>query len=159
MKKRKINPEYLRHITSTKLKEENIDAGEFSKTIKNFAQEYLFGILTVSIRGESRGNIKANLPVVSYLIRLFAEMSDESAPSEVNISLSDEFAMSVSFNALPDIESTAYMVKMAKLAGFTVERQANTFTFKTQIQIVTMLQIYAVSVDDFMKMLITTHKM
>ena len=47
MRKRKINPQYLRRITSQDVKDESIDTLEFADSLKRFADEYLghFGLL------------------------------------------------------------------------------------------------------------------
>ena len=57
MRKRKINPQYLRRITSQDVKDESIDTLEFADSLKRFADEYLGGIMSISIEGVARGSV------------------------------------------------------------------------------------------------------
>ena len=159
MKKRKINPTYLRAITASDVKDAPIDALDLAISIKEFAEEYLRGIMTVSIEGTSRGNANLKLPVATYLVRLLCETAADDAMVDVNILLGDEIVMKAHFEELKDVEDVAYMVRVAKLAGFEVTRDGKSFSFSCAVKSDSIMKVYAASMIDFKNMLVTTYKM
>lgn len=159
MRKRKINQQYLRHITSQQTNESEIDSFEFADSIRSFAEEYLYGIMTVSISGASMGYTKLNLPVASYLVRLLGELGEDDEEICLEISLSDELMMRASYRRLAPTEDVAYIIKVARLAGFEVSREGESLTFKSEVNITQVLRIYATSGEDFREMLVVTHNM
>ena len=159
MRKRKINPQYLRRITSQDVKDESIDTLEFADSLKRFADEYLAGIMSISIDGVARGSVTLKLPVASYLIRLLCECGDSDEFIEARISLGDELTLSVSYKNPCPSEDVAQIVKVAKLAGFEVKRYGNLLFFSADVSITSIMQIYAVSAEEFFEMLVITHKM
>ena len=159
MRKRKINPQYLRRITSQDVKDEAIGTLEFADSLKRFANEYLGGIMSISIDGVARGSVNLKLPVASYLIRLICECGDNDEFIEANISLGDKLILSVNYHHQCPTEDIAEIVKVARLAGFEAERVGNTLRFSASVSITSIMQIYAVSAEDFFDMLVTTHKM
>lgn len=158
MQKRKINTEYLRHITATYITDTRLDALDFALSIKSFAEEYLEGIMTVRIIGKAHGYLKLRFPVVSYLIRLLSECCD-SGTVDLSISLSDALLIESALDSSPTIEDASHIVKVARLAGFKVDRCENTFLFRAPIEFTEILRIYATSSDEFREMLVTTYKM
>lgn len=159
MRKRKINPQYLRRITSQYVKDESIDTLEFADSLKRFADEYLGGIMSIGIDGVARGSVSLKLPVASYLIRLLCECGDSDEFIEARISLKDELTLSVSYKNQCPPEDVAEIVKVARLAGFEVKRDGNSLFFSADISITSIMQIYAVSAEEFFEMLVITHKM
>ena len=159
MRKRKINPQYLRHITSQDVKDEAIDTFEFADSLKRFADEYLGGIMSISIDGLARGTVNLKLPVASYLIRLICECGDNEEFIEANINLGDKLTLSVSYKNQSPLEDIAQIVKVARLAGFEVEREGNILRFSASTSITSIMQIYAVSAEEFFNILVTTYKM
>lgn len=159
MRKRKINPQYLRRITSQDVKDESIDTLEFADSLKRFADEYLGGIMSIGIDGVARGSVSLKLPVASYLIRLLCECGDSDEFIEARISLKDELTLSVSYKNQCPPEDVAEIVKVARLAGFEVKRDGNSLFFSADISITSIMQIYAVSAEEFFEMLVITHKM
>ena len=159
MRKRKINPQYLRRITSQDVKDEAIGTLEFADSLKRFANEYLGGIMSISIDGVARGSVNLKLPVASYLIRLLCKCGDNDEFIEANISLGDKLTLSVNYQHQCPTEDVAEIVKVARLAGFEAERVGNTLRFSASVSITSIMQIYAVSAEDFFDMLVTTHKM
>lgn len=159
MKKRKINPQYLRHITSQDVKDDSIDTYEFIESLKRFADEYLGGIMSVSVDGAPRGYVNLKLPVASYLIRLICECGDSDEFIEVKITVGDELTLSVCYKNPCPAEDVAEIVKVARLAGFKVTRANNSIFFSADISITSIMQIYAISAEDFFNILVTTHKM
>ena len=158
MKKRKINPEYLRNITSGETKNEAIDSLDFALSVKRFADEYLEGILSVSIAGQSEGTLSLKLPVVPYLIRLMSESSDDGRVT-VNILLGEMVTMHAQFDPMPSINDTVHMINVARLAGFEIIRDGNTLSFSAEAKSSHILKIYAVSSNDFADLLALTYKM
>ena len=159
MKKRKINQEYLRRITSSEVKDERMDALSFALSIKEFADEYLGGLVTVEIIGDRRGSVNLKLPVVSYLIRLIAMITDDDELIEIKITLNDEIMIESRFHSLCDVEGVTHIVQVARLAGFNVDREGDTMYFTAKIQASQIMQIYATSNDEFKNLLVTTHFM
>lgn len=159
MRKRKINPQYLRRITSQDVKDESIDTLEFADSLKRFADEYLGGIMSITIDGVARGSVSLKLPVASYLIRLLCECGDSDEFIEARISLGDELTLSVNYKNPCPSEDVAQIVKVARLAGFEVKRNGNALFFSADISITSIMQIYAVSAEEFFDMLVITHKM
>lgn len=159
MRKRKINTQYLRDITSQEVRDEAIDALEFALSLKRFTDEYLGGIMSISIDGASSGRVNLKLPVASYLIRLICECDDSDEFIEASILLDDKLTLSINYKHTPPTNNVADIVKVAKLAGFKVMRDGNALFFSTDISITSILQIYATSGNDFFNMLVLTHKM
>lgn len=159
MRKRKINPQYLRHITSQDVKDEKIDSLDFALSIKRFADDYLRGIMQVVISGTPRGTVSIKLPVASYLIRLLAECADNDDLVELDITLGDKLTIRADYNSACKSEDVATVVKVAKLAGFEVARDGNSLFFSAKAVTSSVLQVYANSGEDFLNLLITTHKM
>ncbi|MBR2431708.1 MAG: hypothetical protein IKB23_02215 [Clostridia bacterium] len=159
MKKRKINPQYLRSITSTDNKDSDISALDFATSIKEFADEYLRGIMTLTVEGAPKGSVSLKLPVVTYLVRLLCENAKDGTMVDVKISLGEQLVLDASYEALGDVGDVAYMVRVAKLAGFDVARSGDVFTFSANIKIDSIMRIYATSMLEFKEMLITTYKM
>lgn len=158
MKKRKINPEYLRHITSSDVKNEAIDSLDFAISIGRFAADHLKGLVNVSITGQSEGALSLKLPVVSYLIRLIAECPPEGTV-DIDITLGEKVKLDARFDYMPDLDDTVHIINVAKLAGFEVSRDGDFLTFTTESKISHVLNVYAVSGDDFADLLASTYKM
>lgn len=158
MKKRKINPEYLRHITSSDVKNEAIDALDFALSIKRFAEEYLDGIVTVNVEGQSEGTLSLKLPVVSYLVRLMSEGTDDGTLM-VKISLGEKIILNATFDPMPSTNDTVHIISVAKLAGFDVTRDGDTLLFSADIKAIHIMKIYAISSNDFADLLKLTYKM
>ena len=158
MKKRKINPEYLRHITSSDVKNEAIDALDFALSIKRFAEEYLDGIVTVNVEGQSEGTLSLKLPVVSYLVRLMSEGTDDGTLM-VKISLGEKIILNATFDPMPSTKDTVHIISVAKLAGFDVTRDGDTLLFSADIKASHIMKIYAISSNDFADLLKLTYKM
>ena len=159
MRKRKINPQYLRHITAQDVKNEEIAAIDFANSIKSFTDEYLGGIMELGVDGYSTGTVNLNLPVSSYLIRLICECGDFDEVIVARLSLDDDLTLTVNYERVPPTEDVAHIVRVAKLAGFTVSRRENTLIFKAKIKITSIMQIYATSSEEFREILIRTYKM
>ena len=159
MRKRKINPQYLLNITSREIKSESIDSYDFASSIKKFAEEYLGGIMELNISGTSKGCVKLILPVTTYLVRLLCECGDGDELIEADISLKDELTMSVTYKGECPVSDVSEIVKVARLAGFKVERNENTLIFKTEVITSPIMQIYAMSNEDFYNLLVITYKM
>lgn len=158
MQKRKINPEYLRHITASDVKNEAIDALDFALSIKRFAEEYLEGIVTVSVTGQSEGTLSLKLPVVSYLVRLMSEGTDDGTVT-VDISLGEKIRLDAEFDPMPSVDDTVHIISVAKLAGFDVARDGDTLLFSADVKSSHVMKIYAVSSEDFADLLVLTYKM
>ena len=158
MKKRKINPEYLRHITSSDVKNKAIDALDFALSIKRFAEEYLDGIITVYVEGQSEGTLSLKLPVVSYLVRLMSEGTDDGTLM-VKISLGEKIILNATFDPMPSTNDTVHIISVAKLAGFDVTRDGDTLLFSADVKSSHVMKIYAVSSEDFADLLALTYKM
>ena len=158
MKKRKINPEYLRHITSSDVKNEAIDALDFALSIKRFAEEYLDGIVTVNVEGQSEGTLSLKLPVASYLVRLMSEGTDDGTLM-VKISLGEKIILNATFDPMPSTNDTVHIISVAKLAGFDVTRDGDTLLFSADIKASHIMKIYAISSSDFADLLKLTYKM
>ena len=159
MRKRKINPQYLKHITAQDVKSENIAAIDFAKSVKSFADEYLGGIMQLEVNGYSTGTVNLNLPVTSYLVRLICECGDFDEVIDAALSLSDDLILTVTYEKVPPTEDVAQIVRVAKLAGFGVERRGSTLIFKAKITIASIMQIYATSSEEFCEILVRTYKM
>lgn len=159
MRKRKINPQYLRHITAQDVKNEEIAAIDFANSIKSFTDEYLGGIMELGVDGYSTGTVNLNLPVSSYLIRLICECGDFDEVVVARLLLDDDLTLTVRYERVPPTEDVAHIVRVAKLAGFTVSRSENTLIFKAKIKITSIMQIYATSSEEFREILIRTYKM
>ena len=159
MRKRKINPQYLRHITSQEITPETIDVLSLTESIKRFTDEYLGGIINLRVSGEAQGSINLNLPVTTYLIRLLCECGDSDEMIDANIRLGEDFTLTVKYHSQCPTDDAAYIVNVARLAGFGVTRDANTLIFRAEIKTSSIMQIYATSNEDFYNMLIITYKM
>ena len=158
MQRKAIDPIYLRSIISPNVKDCKIGALEFANTLKRFIDQNLSGAMTVTVLGHSDECVNLKLSVVTYMIRLFCEMAGENEVIELYISLGDKLTMSLSFKSLDDHESVSHLIKTARLAGFDVLRDGGTLIFEASVSKAT-LQVYAASSDEFMDMLVLTHKM
>lgn len=159
MRKRKINPQYLKHITAQDVRNEEIAAIDFARSIKSFADEYLGGIIELDVTGSSSGTVNLNLPVTTYLVRLICECGDFDDVIDATLSIDDDLILTVKYGNSPPTEDVAYIVSVAKLAGFTVDRRGSTLVFKAKIRITSIMQIYATSGEEFRETLIRTFKM
>lgn len=159
MRKRRINPQYLRHITAQDVKDDEIAAIDFAESIKGFADEYLGGIMELTVDGTSAGTVDLKLSVASYLIRLLCECGDTDDIVRTRISFSDELTLKASYSAPLPTDNVAHIVNVARLAGFTVERDGYSLTFKARIRFASIMQIYAVSAQKFRDLLVLTYKM
>ena len=159
MRKRKINPRYLRSITSQDVRDEEIAALDFAKALEEFASEYLGGIMDISIEGASSGSVRLNLPVSSYLIRLLCECGDSDDTVSAKIRLSDTLIISVDYKSKRPTDDVAHIVKVARLAGFEVSRTDTSLTFKADIKLTSIMQVYAISTENFRDMLVITYQM
>ena len=159
MIKRKINPEYLRRITASNVNDDKIYAQDFQDTVSRFAKEYLAGVMTLKISGSSNGTVKLKLPVVSYLVRLLCEEAeDEPVKCEITLE-TDKLTLRTTYPAIWDNKKTAYLISIGKLAGFDVKRDSDILFFSTSITVSSIVQIYALSRDEFMDALVTTYNM
>ena len=159
MRKRKINQESLRRITSTDIKNERMDALDFALSIKEFADEYLGGLVTVEISGDRPGSVNLNLPAVSYLIRLITMITDDDEVINLKLTLTEGLTLEAQFHELTDIPGVAHIVDVGRLAGFSVDRDGSTLYFTAKIQSSHIMQIYAISNENFKKLLLETHNM
>lgn len=159
MRKRKIDQAYLRSILSPEVRDDEIDALSFALTLKDFTDEYLKGIATCEVAGSANGKVSLKLSVVSYLVRLLAESADEGDTVRFSITLDENMLLAAHLRKLPDVAGTAHIVKVARLAGFDVERECESLYFKAKIRVSSIMQIYATSSEEFMHQLIITFKM
>ena len=158
MRKRKINPEYLRRITSSEIRDEKLDALVLANALREFSSNYLAGILTVSINGQANGFVNLKMPVVSYVIRLLCEEAvDEMVECTVN--LGEKLVIETTYPAISNHELTANVVKIARFAGFKVDREGDILIFSANIETTAVLHIYAVSSDEILHWLVTTYNM
>ena len=104
------------------------------------------------------GKLMLKLPVVSYMIRLIAEAAVDEAVN-VTIILDEEFTVKADFPTVPSLEDTIHLINVAKLSGFEVRREGNVFFYSTPITISPVMQVYAISGDEIMDLLITTYNM
>ena len=132
---------------------------DFAISIKEFADEYLRGLMNVRISGVSRGDVHLKLPVVTYLIRVLCEIAAEDTMIDVEVSIGERLSIKADYDGLGEVGDVAYMVSVARLAGFEVTRENNTFTFTSEVKISSIMKVYATSMLDFKNMLITTYKM
>ena len=123
LKKRKINPQYLRSITARDVEDSPIDALDFAISIKEFADEYLRGLMSARIEGTPRGDVHLKLPVVTYLIRILCEIAAENTMVDVRISMGERLILRADYEKLGDVEDVAYMVRVARLALDTQHRK------------------------------------
>lgn len=158
MRKRKINPEYLRRITASDVNDERMDAYALASTLKGFSNEYLAGLLTVQVTGEAMGYVNLKLPVVSYLVRLLCEEAEDE-PVECTVTLGEKLVIRSTYPMIHNHELTAQVVGIARYAGFKVERDGDILIFSTPIHTSAIMQIYAISSDTFMQWLVTTYNM
>ena len=126
--------------------------------IKRFAEEYLDGIVTVNVEGQSEGTLSLKLPVVSYLVRLMSEGTDDGTVT-VDISLSEKIRLDAEFDPMPSVDDTVHIINVAKLAGFDVARDGDTLLFSADIKVSHIMKIYAISSNDFADLLKLTYKM
>ncbi len=159
MRKRKINPEYLKRITATTVKDDRIDPLDFALSIKSFTDEYLRGIMSTTVTGNSVGDIYLKLPVVSYLLRLMCEGAGDDEPISLHINLDEDITLEARFVKLPDNEGSAEIISFAKYAGFKVARDNHTLILRAKVHTASIMKIYATSPDHFRDMLITTYNM
>ena len=159
MRKRKINPQYLSIITSQDVRDEEIAVIDFAKSLKRFADEYLGGIIELDVEGFSTGSVNLKLSVASYLIRLICECGDSDDLIRATLSLGDDLVLKVDYDTPRPTDDVAYIVRVAKLVGFSVERSGSSLIFKAKIKMNSIMQIYATSADDFFTSLVITHKM
>ena len=159
VRKRKIDQTYLRQILSPEVRDEEIDALGFATTLSDFINEYLRGIAAAKITGAANGKVSLKLPVVSYLVRLLAEGVDDDGALDFKISLGEKMVIEARFTRLPNVDEAAHIVKVARLAGFNVKREAESLYFSVGIRATSIMQIYATSSEDFMHQLIITFKM
>lgn len=159
VRKRKINPQYLKHITAQDVRSEEISALDIVKSITSFSEEYLGGIIELEVKGSSTGTVHLNLPVTSYLLRLICECGDFDEVIEATLSVDDDLILTVNYEKTPPTEDVAHIVRVARLAGFTVDRRDNTLIFKAKIRITSIMQIYATSSEEFREILARTFKM
>ena len=159
MRKRKINPQYLKSILSQDVTDEEISATDFSRSLKKFADEYLNGIMEFTTEGSSTGSVSLKLPVASYLIRLLCECGDSDEIIRATLSIADEVQLKVDYENHCPTDDVAYLIKVAKLAGFNVERNGNSLLFKAEVKVSSIFHVYAISYEDFYHLLVLTHKM
>lgn len=158
MRKRRINPDYLVRITGMDVKNEPIDSLDLALSIKRFANEYLAGIVNVSIEGKSEGKVGLKLSVVSYLIRLIS-MSTEDGTVDLTVSLGENLKIDARFDYMPSVDDTVDIINAAKLSGFEVSREDNTLSFTAKVIGSRIMQVYAASSDEFYDLLVLTYKM
>ena len=158
MKKRKINKEYLHSITSIDIRKSTVDAGELISTLERFAHGYLSGLMQVEVTGTARGEVTLHTPAFSYLIRLICEEATDE-PATCAVTLSDKLVMHIGYPAIQNDELTAYLVQVARLVGFKVEREGDVLIFSTDIRITSIMHVYATSSDELMDLLIRTYNM
>ena len=91
--------------------------------------------------------------------RALCDGAEEDDLIEAIITLSDELTLETRFKSLPDYDGTAYIISVAKLAGFTVSREGHTLFFSAKSQNTSFMKIYATSKEIFADLLITTYKM
>ncbi len=159
MRKRKINPEYLRRITGMDVRNSDIDAEGLAITLREFANGYLGGLISLSVEGRATGTVSLNLPVLSYFVRLLCEDAEDE-PVECSVTLGDDIIIKVpNYPMITSIYSTAHLLDVAKLVGFKVQRVGNTLIFKAAVRTSTVMKVYANTMDELMYWLITTYNM
>ena len=141
------------------IKNERMDTLAFALSIKEFAEEYLGGLVTVEIAGDRPGSVNLNMPAVSYLIRLITMITDDDEVINLKITLGDNLTLEAHFHELVDIPGVSHIVEVGRLAGFKVDRDGNTLYFIAKIHSTHIMQIYATSNENFKKLLIETHNM
>ena len=159
MRKRKINPQYLKSILSQDVRDGEISALDFAISLKKFADDYLGGIIEFKVEGSSTGCVRLKLPVATYLIRLLCECGDYDDLIQATLSIGEDITLKVDYEKRCPTDDVAYIVKVAKLAGFRVERDGNSLIFKAEITLTSIMRIYAISTESFYDMLVLTYKM
>lgn len=158
MIKRKINAEYLKKILASDVRKTNLDTLDLTEAMKRFATEYLSGIMSLEIVGYANGYVTLNMQVFSYLVRLLCEDAEDE-PVRCTVSLTDKMTIETTYPGIKNHELTAYLIRVAKLVGFSVERVGDILFFSIDIIPSTVMKIYATSTDEIMDWLVTTHKM
>ena len=154
----KLSKEHLRKIFSRNSQATRLGALSISAAIKIFSDEYLRGIMNVHIKGGSTGEINLKPTVLAYLLRLLCQTVTDRA-IECTLSIDDDFTIFTTYPGINDLDSTAYVVKVARLAGFSVDRDGDILIFKTKIRPQVILPIFATTDDDFTDILIAVFKM
>ena len=158
MIKRKLNREQLRRILAPDVENERLDALEFAGTLRKFADGYLRGVMTVDVIGTANGYVNIKLPVLSYLIRLIAEVVDDE-PAHCTVRLSDRVEIETHYPKIADDSMTAYLIDVAKLTGFKVKRASDILYFSTDIITSPLMKIYATSQEKIMEYLVIVWEM
>ena len=153
--KPKINKENLRKMFDKNTQPTRLGAMLVSTTIKVFSDDYLRGVMNVDISGDSFGQVNVKLPVLSYLVRLLCEVATDKAV-ECSLIIDDNLTIRTTYPRIDDLDMTAHVIKVARLAGFRATRDGDILIFKTKIYPRVVLPIFATSSDDFMDMLIFT---
>jgi hypothetical protein len=158
MKKKPINPEYLRSITKSGIRDTKISVYDLAFTLREFADEYLAGIMNLTLTGRSFGYVNLRLPVFSYMMRLLCEEAEDE-PLECKVTIGDDFVMESTYPAINDLNLTRRLTYIAQYAGFNVKVCENKLVFTARIRISSIMQIYANSSNELMDWLFTTFKM
>lgn len=158
MRKRKLNAAQLRKIVENVTYDSKMYVFDFTSTLQHFANEHLRGLMTLEVTGSSQGYVLIKPEVVAYLIHMICE---EATYETVKFSLSidDNLVIRTTYPKIHDHAKTANVVKMARYAGFKVERECDILIFKAEIRISSTVHVYAVSTDEFMDFLISMQDM
>ena len=153
-----ISKEKLNRILASDVRDIDLDAHDMASTLSNFGSDYLNGLISVTTVGYANGKISIKLPVFSYLVRLLCEdATDETV--KCTILLDDFLTIRTTYPSIHDHAKTALLIKIAKFAGFTVDRDGDILIFKTKIQTTDTMRIYANSSNEIMYMLVTLYEM
>ena len=158
MIKRKINKENLRRILASDVKNKELDALDLALTLKNFADGLMREALEVEIIGNANGHVNVKLPVLSYLVRLLCEAAHDT-PAQCTVTLADSLEIKTLYPDISNTVHTAYLIEVAKLAGFKVTREDDILYFTTDIVRSYVMKIYAVSSDEIMDWLVKVSQM
>ena len=152
MRPRKISGRYLsERVPNLEPERKHIDANDFALGIEKFANDYLRGAMEVEICGKADGVANVSEAYTAYLVRSFLAYASIDEMLNLKITLGENLTISVSFRTLPNAEKLAQMTEIARMAGYRVSRDGSTLTFTAEIYSSKALQIYAISITDFIK--------
>lgn len=149
---RKISGRYLsERVPNLEAERRNIDASGFAVAIERFINDYLRGAAEVEVCGSADGTINVSEAYTAYLLRSLILYSEPDEMLYLKIELGERITLKASFATLPAKQSLAHTVEIAKAAGYKVSRDNSTLFFTAEICSDKALQIYAISIDDFVK--------
>ena len=158
MRKRKLNAARLRKIIENVTTDSKMYVKDLAATLKRFHGEYLRGILALEVSGSSEGFVLLKPEVVAYLIRMLCEEATDRTV-KCNLTIGDDLVIRTTYPKIDDHAKTANVVKMARYAGFKVERECDILIFKAEIKMTSTVHVYAISTDEFMDFLVSVFDM